>query len=94
MAVWALKPLFGYHRVHAKPGVESKKRKMKWCCPSGGWLKVNIAQAMQMEAEALRAGMLIGIHQQWSEGESEGDSNIVLAALPREGDDLSEVDDN
>ncbi|PRQ33951.1 hypothetical protein RchiOBHm_Chr5g0063411 [Rosa chinensis] len=45
---------------------------------------------MQAEAEALCAGFLVTIHQQWSEVEMEGDSETMLTALTREGEDLSE----
>ncbi|XP_024158692.1 uncharacterized protein LOC112166150 [Rosa chinensis] len=44
-----------------------------------------------MEVEACRAGLLLGIHQGWTEVEIESDSTLLIAALKRVGNDFSDV---
>ncbi|KAL6193575.1 hypothetical protein ACLB2K_034659 [Fragaria x ananassa] len=46
---------------------------------------------MHMEAEALRASLLIAIHQGWDEVEIEGDCAIVMKALANTDGDVIEV---
>ncbi|XP_024164679.1 uncharacterized protein LOC112171781 [Rosa chinensis] len=45
---------------------------------------------LNMEAEACRAGLLLGIHQGWSEIDIESDSAILIAALNSSKQDFSE----
>ncbi|PRQ45142.1 putative ribonuclease H-like domain, reverse transcriptase zinc-binding domain-containing protein [Rosa chinensis] len=47
--------------------------------------------AINMEAEACRAGLLLGIHQGWSDVVIESDSALLIAALKSEEDNFSEV---
>ncbi|KAL6178236.1 hypothetical protein ACLB2K_049755 [Fragaria x ananassa] len=47
--------------------------------------------ALNMEFEACRIGLLLGIHQGWSDIDIESDSILLVAALEREEEDLSEV---
>ncbi|KAL6194284.1 hypothetical protein ACLB2K_035368 [Fragaria x ananassa] len=47
--------------------------------------------ALNMEFEACRTGLLHGIHQGWSDIDIESDSILLVAALEREEEDLSEV---
>ncbi|XP_024178198.1 uncharacterized protein LOC112184155 [Rosa chinensis] len=47
--------------------------------------------AIHMEAEALRAGLLIAIHQDWKEIEVESDCVNLVNALHVDGDDLSDI---
>ncbi|KAL6186127.1 hypothetical protein ACLB2K_042248 [Fragaria x ananassa] len=49
------------------------------------------SSAMHMEAEALRASLLIAIHQGWDEVEIEGDCAIVMKALATTDGDVIEV---
>ncbi|XP_062014142.1 uncharacterized protein LOC133730599 [Rosa rugosa] len=46
---------------------------------------------LNMEAEACRAGLLLGIHQGWSEIDIESDSAILIAALNSSKQDFSEI---
>ncbi|KAM5577920.1 hypothetical protein ABKV19_008311, partial [Rosa sericea] len=46
--------------------------------------------AINMEAEACRAGLLLGIHQGWTEVEIESDSALLIAALQNEEKNFSE----
>ncbi|XP_024190480.1 uncharacterized protein LOC112194478 [Rosa chinensis] len=46
--------------------------------------------AINMEAEACRAGLLLGIHQGWSDVVIESDSALLIAALKSEEDNFSE----
>ncbi|XP_062014464.1 uncharacterized protein LOC133730996 [Rosa rugosa] len=52
---------------------------------------VHAHSALNMEVEACRVGLLLGIHQGWSEIEVESDSTLLIAALNREEQDFSEV---
>ncbi|XP_024156084.1 uncharacterized protein LOC112164076 [Rosa chinensis] len=45
---------------------------------------------INMEAEACRAGLLLGIHQGWSDVVIESDSALLIAALKSEEDNFSE----
>ncbi|PRQ31856.1 putative ribonuclease H-like domain-containing protein [Rosa chinensis] len=47
--------------------------------------------ALSMEAEACRAGLLLGIHQGWADIDIESDSTTLIAALKSEEENLSEV---
>ncbi|PRQ31117.1 putative ribonuclease H-like domain, reverse transcriptase zinc-binding domain-containing protein [Rosa chinensis] len=47
--------------------------------------------AINMEAEACRAGLLLGIHQGWSDVVIESDSALLIATLKSEEDNFSEV---
>ncbi|KAL6223089.1 hypothetical protein ACLB2K_006479 [Fragaria x ananassa] len=47
--------------------------------------------ALHVEAEAVRAGLLIAFYHQWENIEVESDSAIMLQALTREEEDLTEV---
>ncbi|XP_004300884.1 PREDICTED: uncharacterized protein LOC101315056 [Fragaria vesca subsp. vesca] len=46
---------------------------------------------LNMEAEACRVGLLLGIHQGWTNIDIESDSATLVAALKSEEKDLSEV---
>ncbi|KAL6209279.1 hypothetical protein ACLB2K_020221 [Fragaria x ananassa] len=47
--------------------------------------------ALNMEFEACRAGLRLGIHQGWSDIDIESDSILLIVALEREEEDMSEV---
>ncbi|PRQ57425.1 putative ribonuclease H-like domain-containing protein [Rosa chinensis] len=50
------------------------------------------SSALHMEAEALRAGLLLAIHQGWMDIEMDTDCAILVYALNRElDDDLSDI---
>ncbi|KAL6197001.1 hypothetical protein ACLB2K_032614 [Fragaria x ananassa] len=56
------------------------------------YLHIPYAQsAFYVEAEAVRAGLLIAIYHQWENIEVESDSAIMLQALTTEEEDLTEV---
>ncbi|KAL6132680.1 hypothetical protein ACLB2K_064919 [Fragaria x ananassa] len=46
---------------------------------------------LNMEFEACRADLRLGIHQGWSDIDIEGDSILLIATLERKEDDMSEV---
>ncbi|KAL6206870.1 hypothetical protein ACLB2K_024116 [Fragaria x ananassa] len=46
---------------------------------------------LNMEAEACRVGLLLGIHQGWTNIDIESNSTILVVALKSEEEDLSEV---
>ncbi|XP_040367272.1 uncharacterized protein LOC112177447 [Rosa chinensis] len=48
--------------------------------------------AINMEAEACRAGLLLGIHQGWTEIDIESDSALLIAALNSEEENFSELE--
>ncbi|XP_061990636.1 uncharacterized protein LOC133709048 [Rosa rugosa] len=52
---------------------------------------VHAHSALNMEAEACRAGLLLGIHQGWSEIDIESDSTLLVAALQSGEKNLSEI---
>ncbi|XP_062028747.1 uncharacterized protein LOC133744696 [Rosa rugosa] len=47
--------------------------------------------ALHMEVEECRAGLLLGIHQGWTDVDIESDSILLITALSRDEEDLSEV---
>lgn len=47
--------------------------------------------ALQIEAEACRAGLLIVIHQGWSDIDLESDCSLVVAALANSTEDCSDI---
>ncbi|XP_062028342.1 uncharacterized protein LOC133744218 [Rosa rugosa] len=47
--------------------------------------------ALSMEAEACRAGLLLGIHQGWADIDIESDSATLITALKSEEENLSEI---
>ncbi|XP_062024673.1 putative ribonuclease H protein At1g65750 isoform X2 [Rosa rugosa] len=51
----------------------------------------HVSSALQMEAEALRAGLLIAIHQGWTDVVVECDCSVLAAAIARTNDDFSEI---
>ncbi|XP_062029869.1 uncharacterized protein LOC133745764 isoform X2 [Rosa rugosa] len=52
---------------------------------------VHAHSALNMEAEACRAGLFLGIHQGWTEIDIEIDSTLLIAALQSEEKNFSEV---
>lgn len=50
-----------------------------------------VLSALHMEAEACRAGLLIAVHQGWSDIELESDCSLVIAALASSNKDYSSV---
>ena len=48
--------------------------------------------ALHVEAEALRAGLLMAIHQGWSNVDLESDCVVLISALASNSLDFSEID--
>lgn len=50
-----------------------------------------VLSALHMEPEACRAGLLIAVHQGWSDIELESDCSLVIAALASSNEDYSDI---